>query len=281
MSLFFVDSNCDLPRELLAKMPVECINFPCVLNGEIVKFDRVYDGLGFTPNMLKLEPSSPSTLDYVDAFRQGFYRGDDIVYLYASKKIFDTKNLSEAIDILKQEFPSRKLLAIDTCNFSIGQGLVSYALAMKYRSGATLDELEEMANTIKAEYQVFLSLDSLDTLNQHKVLLGSQMTGGALRVRPMVTVGEVGDFELFDKVSGKKKSMLKLADYIEEYGANVVDYPIAIVYSDDDTLANELKRVLTHKFGDEAYIMLSRFSPNNRSLVGGGIGVCFHTKRKV
>lgn len=276
----FVDSNCDLPRELLAKMPVECINFPCILNGEIVRFDKVYDGLGFTPNMLKLEPTSPSVDDYVEVFRQGFYRGDDIVYLYTSKKIFDTKNLSEAISVLKNEFPKRKLLAIDTCNFSIGQGLVSYALAMKYRAGATLEELEEMSKSIKEEYQVFLSLDSLDTLNHNGVLLGSQMAGGALRVRPVVTINESGDFALFDKVSGKKKSMLKLVEYIREYGANVVDFPIAIVYSDDDTLANELKSTLVREFGDEAYIMLSRFSPNNRSLIGGGIGVCFHVKKK-
>lgn len=280
MSLFFVDSNCDLPRDMLAKMPVECINFPCILNGEIVKFDKVYDGLGFTPNMLTLEPTSPSVEDYVEAFRQGFYRGDDIVYLYTSQKIFDTKNLNKAIDILKQEFPNRKLLAIDTCNFSIGQGLVSYTLAMKYRAGATIEELEEMSKGIKSEYQVFMSLDSLDTLNHNRVLLGSQMTGGALRVRPIVTVNESGEFALFDKVSGKKKSMLKLAEYVREYGANVVDFPIAIVYSDDDSLANELKSILAHELGDEAYIMLSRFSPNNRSLIGGGIGVCFHTKRK-
>lgn len=276
----FVDSNCDLPRELLAKMPVECINFPCILNGEIVRFDKVYDGLGFTPNMLKLEPTSPSVDDYVEVFRQGFYRGDDIVYLYTSQKIFDTKNLSEAISVLKNEFPKRKLLAIDTCNFSIGQGLVSYALAMKYRAGATLEELEEMSKSIKDEYQVFLSLDSLDTLNHNGVLLGSQMAGGALRVRPVVTINESGEFALFDKVSGKKKSMLKLVEYIREYGANVVDFPIAIVYSDDDTLANELKSTLVREFGDEAYIMLSRFSPNNRSLIGGGIGVCFHVKKK-
>ncbi len=281
MSLFFVDSNCDLPREVLAKMPVECINFPCILNGEIVKFDKVYDGLGFTPNMLTLEPTSPSVNDYMDAFRQGFYRGDDIVYLYTSKKIFDTKNLFDAIDALKQEFPERKLIAIDTCNFSVGQGLVSYALAMKYRAGATPQELEKYAEEIKGEYQVFMSLDSLDTLNHHGMLLGSQMTGGALRVRPVITVNGDGEFVLFDKVSGKKKSMLKLAEYIKEYGANVVDFPIAIVYSDDDSLANELKNVLARELGDEAYIMLSRFSPNNRSLIGGGIGVCFHTKRKI
>ncbi len=281
MSLFFVDSNCDLPRELLSKMPVECINFPCTLNGEIVKFDKVYDGLGFKPNMLTMEASSPSTSDYVEIFKQCFYRGDDVIYVYASSKLLDISNLLEAKDLLLKDFPERKLLLIDSSNFSVGQGIVSYMLMMMYRNGATLDEIAEYYDKIKDEFQVFLSLNSLTPLVEAGLVPNATISGGALRVRPIVTVDSEGKFQVVDKVSGKKKSMLQLFEFIKKLGANVVDYPIGIVYNDDDSLALELKDNLVKYFGDETFVIMGKFSPNNLSLIGGGFGICFHVKKRI
>lgn len=280
MSLFFVDSNCDLPRDLLAKMPVECINFPCTLNGEVVKFDKIYDGLGFKPNMLTMEVSTPSVSDYVEIFKQCFYRGDDVVYVYASEKLLDTSNLMEAKDLLLKDFPERKLLLIDSSNFSIAQGIISYMLALMYRNGATIDEMADYSTKIKDEFQVVLSLNSLDTLIQNGHVASTAIGGGALRVRPIVTVDSEGKFQVIDKVSGKKKSMLQLFEYIKKMGANVVDYPIGIVYNDDDSLALELKENLIKYFGEEAFVIMGKFSPNNLSLIGDGLGLCFHVKKK-
>lgn len=280
MSLFFVDNNCDLPRDLLAKMPVECINFPCTLNGEIIKFDKIYDGLGFKPNMLTMEVSTPSTSDYVEIFKQCFYRGDDVAYVYASEKLLDTSNLMEARDLLLKDFPERKLLLIDSSNFSIAQGIISYMLALMYRNGATLDEIADYSTKIKDEFQVMLSLNSLDTLIQNGHIENTTIGGGALRVRPIVTVDSEGKFQVIDKVSGKKKSMLQLLEYIKKMGANVVDYPIGIVCNDDDSLALELKENIIKYFGEETFVIMGKFSPNNLSLIGDGLGLCFHVKKK-
>lgn len=280
MSLFFVDSNCDLPRDLLTKMPVECINFPCTLNGEVIKFDKIYDGLGFKPNMLTMEVSSPSTSDYVEVFKQCFYRGDDVIYVYASKNLISVDNLMEAKELLYKDFPNRRLLLIDSSNFSIGQGIISYMLAMMYRNGATLDEISDYYDKIKDEFQVFLSLNSLNVLSDAGLVSNASISGGALRVRPIVTVDSSGKFQVVDKVFGKKKSMLQLFEIIKKMGANVVDYPIGIVYNDDDSLALELKENLIKHFGDEVFVVMGRFSPNNLSIIGGGLGICFHVKKR-
>ncbi|MBE5738226.1 MAG: DegV family EDD domain-containing protein [Clostridiales bacterium] len=282
MSLFFVDNNCDLGNELIGKMSIECIDFPYLLDGKVMTFDYDYSKLvSKSKKLLKIEALELSKENYVSIFKQCFDRGDDVIYLYASEKIFNTKNLTDAKTQLEQLYPDRKLLLIDSCSFSIGQGLISYDIAMQYRNGATISEIEEYSYKIKNEYALYLTVDTANTLVDNGLVPSTMVAGASLSVKPILTIDFDGSFQLVEKVSGKKRAVSKMVDYIRQYGSNVADYPIGIVYSDNETQANELREKVVEYFGEEAKILMGRFSPSNLSIVGvGAIGICFHVKKK-
>lgn len=265
MSLFFVDSNCDLGCELIGKLSAECIDF-CKVN---------------TPSDSQSKCKAICEKDYYDIFSQCFDRGDDVAYAFASQKIYNIQNLEKAKDKLSKNYPDRKLQLIDTNSFSIGQGLISYALALEYRNGASVDELKDISEKIKSEYQVFIAVDSINNLINNKLLDGKALLGASLNIKNIISIGTDGRFEMLDKVSGKKKSMNRLIEYINELGSNVVDYPIAIVYTREDE-AEEMKAKITEALGEDAQILMERFTPNNLDTLGtNGVGICFHTRKRV
>lgn len=283
MSLFFVDNNCDLGSELIGKLSIECIDFPYSLDGETRTFDGDYDKLvSKARKLVKVEAGVLTSRNYVSIFEQCFKRDDDVVYLYTSEKIYDTKNLLKAKEKLDKAYPDRKLLLLDTANFSIAQGLISYDLAMKYRNGATLDELEEYFYKVKNEYTLYITMDSVESLVDGGLVPSTLVSGSGLSVKPILAVDVDGKFQLIEKVSGKKKAAAKLLDYIRKYGSNVADYPVGIVYAEDATLANELRDKVIEHFGEETKVIVGRLSPNNLGLIGlGGLGISFHVKKKV
>lgn len=265
MSLFFVDSNCDLGHELIDKLSAECIDFD--------KVDASSDSQSTSRTI--------SEKDYYDIFSQCFDRGDDVAYAFASQKIYNIQELEKSRDLLLKNYPNRKLQLIDTSSFSVGQGLISYALALEYRNGASVDELKAISEKIKGEYQVFIAVDSVTNLINKKMLDSKVLTGSALNIKNIISIGNDGRFEILDRVSGKKKSMNRLIEYINELGSNVVDYPIAIVYTHKDE-AIELKSKIMELLGDDAQILMEKFTTNNLEMLGSnGVGICFHTKKRV
>ena len=283
MSLFFVDSNCDLGAEIIGKLSVECVTFPYSLDDESRTFDGDYDKLiSKSRKLVKIGAGTLTSRNYVSIFEQCFKRGDDVVYLYTSEKIYSTKNLLKAKDKLNKDYPDRKLLLLDTCNFSIAQGLISYEMAMKYRNGATLEELEEYFYKIKNEYALYITMDSTQNLVDGGLVPSTLVSGSGLSVKPILSVDYDGKFQLVEKVSGKKKAAAKLLDYMRKYGSNVADYTVGIVYAEDKSLAEELRTKVIENFGEETKVIVGRFSPNNLSLVGlGGLAVSFHVKKKI
>lgn len=283
MSLFFVDSNCDLGAELIGKLSVECVTFPYTLDDEPKTFDGDYDKLiSKSRKLVEIKAGTLTSRNYVSIFEQCFKRGDDVVYLYTSEKIYSTKNLLKAKDKLVKDYPDRKLLLLDTCNFSIAQGLISYEMAMKYRNGATLDELEEYFYKIRNEYALYITMDSTKGLTDGGLVPPTLVSGSGLSVKPILSVDYDGKFQLVEKVSGKKKAAAKLLDYIRKYGSNVADYTVGIVYAEDKALAEELKAKVIENFGEETKVIVGRFSPSNLSIIGlGGLAISFHVKKKI
>ena len=283
MSLFFVDSNCDLGAELIGKLSIECVTFPYSLDDENRTFDGDYDKLiSKSRKLVHIGAGSLTSRNYVSIFEQCFKRGDDVLYLYTSEKIYNTKNLLKAKEKLDKEYPDRKLLLLDTCNFSIAQGLISYELAMKYRNGATLEELEEYFYKVKNEYALYITMDSVQNLIDGGLVPSTLVSGSGLSVKPILSIDYDGNFQLVEKVSGKKKAAMKLLDYMRKYGSNVADYTVGIVYAEDRILAEELKAKVIESFGEETKVVVGRFSPNNLSLIGlGGLAVSFHVKKKI
>lgn len=284
MSLFFVDSNCDLNRDYIKKLGVECIDLPYSINDKTFPFDEEFDYKKFYSKYKKgviVNNVNLSTENYMDIFSKCLDLGDDIVYVHSSQNLVDISNLISARDTLKEVYPDRKIEIIDSSNISVGQGALSIELAMMYRRGDSIDEIVEASFDKKHEYAMYFASSNCEKMRNRGLIDGSVIPGTVLNIKPIFSIDIDGKIQLVDKVSGKKKAILKLVEICRQYGKNVVDYPVAIVYSNDEASANELAEKLKEHFGSEMQISISQMSPANAGILGDSVlGLSFHVHKK-
>lgn len=285
MSLFFVDSNCDLEKDYIKKLGIECINLPYSINDKKLEFDDNYDYKKFYSKCKKgvvINNVSLSSNEYMDMFSKCLDLGDDIIYVHSSGNIVDTSNLYSAKETLVEMYPDRKIEFVDSANTSVGQGLLSIDLAMMYRRGDDVKDIADAAELKKNEYAMYFASGDCEQMQNRGLVDKSVLPGTMLNIKPIFTIDSDGKIQLVDKVSGKKKAVLKLVEICRQYGQNVVDYPISIVYTTDENGANELMVKLKEYFGEDIQISLNQMSPANVGVFGDKLlGLAFHVHKKL
>ena len=145
MSLFFVDSASDLDVDQIKKLGIESISFNYTINDKKFEFNNEFDFDKFYSKFKKgvcVNIEHLSEDRYIDIFEPCLSQGDDIIYVHSSGNLLDLANLHSAKETLNEFFPDRKFEIVDSANISIGQGALSIDLAMMYRRGDSLDEIE-------------------------------------------------------------------------------------------------------------------------------------------
>ena len=285
MSLFFVDNSCDLSSHQIKNLGIECFDLPCLLNGKDcstlheLEYTKFYSKLR---KGMELKAKNMTEKSYMSVFEPGLKMGDDIIYVCSSEFIYDYKKLLSARDKLLETYKDRRFEIIDSKNFSAGHGIICFLLALKYRNGATIDELIEYYYQIKDSVALYMVVDSFDSVPTRSIANASTLVGSALNIKSIVAINVDGKFKVIDKVSGRKRAMMKLVQIVRQIGKNIADNPILIASScgndDVDYLENQLKE----HFGQDLDVMKSTISPINTTTIGSGvIAIAFNVHKKI
>lgn len=284
MSLLFVDSGCDLSVDQIKMLGIECVNLPYMINDRELSFVGEFDYEKFYSKCRKgvvIDRSPLSKQEYIDIFEPAI-KGDDIIYIHENGKLLDMDILHSVRDFLLKKYDGRRFELIDSKNYSIGYGSISYLLARLYRNGGSIDEIVNASYDISKETAMYVILDGLDGLCNHQLLGDGKVVGTSLNIKPIISIDVDGNVQVVDKVSGRKKAINRLLEIVRQTGENVVDYPMAIVHSHLDSDAIDLDTRLKECFGNDIQLTTHKMSPENVSLFGmHALGVVFHTHCRI
>lgn len=284
MSLFFVDSSCDLSAQQIKSLGIECLNIPYEINEQSKEFDENFDFDKFYSKLRKgivLTSAGLSEDDYLSLFSPVLEGGDDIVYVYSSGGVFDCKPLHSAQQLLKSTYPDREIQFIDSKNISVGCGAVCYELAKMYHNGASIGEIVDKAQSLIDCVATYLIVDSLESLTLTGVIDSSVAVGSTLNIKYLIAVDIDGRCKLIDKVTGKKRAISKLIQIVRQTGRNVADNPVFVgvsgVVGEIELLTSKLKEY----FGEELELHNNKITPSNCVVVGKeAIALSFRTNKK-
>lgn len=170
--------------------------------------------------------SQVSTGDYIDLFTPILEAGKDIVHLTLSSGISGTyTSCVAAADILKENYPERKLIVIDTLAASSGYGLlVDYAADLRDEGlGAeeAAKKIEEVK--LKVNHWVF-STDLTSYYRGGRISKTSAVVGGLLNICPIIHVNHEGKLIVVGKCRGKKKAIDEMLKRMESLAENRTQY---------------------------------------------------------
>jgi len=176
--------------------------------------------------------------------------GEDVLVIAFSSGLSGTyQNIVNTLEDLKEEFPDRKMLVVDSLAASLGEGLlVHYAVELK-NQGKTMEEIAKWIDDNKLSLCHIFTLSDLFFLKRGGRLSGtSAFFGSILNIKPMLHVADDGKLYVTGKERGRKASMEKLLDEIKEKAINIENQPVFIVHGDCEADANYLAEEIKSRY---------------------------------
>ena len=287
MYQLFCDSNCELWHTTVKELGLNVIRMPYFVDGEEYFYDMgentdfkaFFDKMraGITPKTAALNEYA-----YTEYFEPILARGEDIYYITFSHQMSATFNsMKNVIAQLKEKYPEREIRFKDSKLISLGSGFVSYYGALKYKEGATMDELDAYLDDLIEHTAVYFAVDDLTYLYRGGRVSGvSKVVGNLLGIKPILHFNEEGKIVNIDKVKGSKKALATLLNYMKTKGSDVEKYKVFVLQADCKEEAETFVQSIKAAFGD-LDIEIQPVGPVIGSHCGPGtIGLVFHSKEK-
>ncbi len=265
MSSFAIvtDTGCDMPAALAKKLNITAVPLKVIIAGKSIDStlspldignQSFYDLLR---NNVDVKTASPSIDDYERYFKKELDRGKDILYIGFSTGLSGAYNVARiAAEELRDEYPERQLLILDSKCASMGQSLLLHYVVQKQREGATLRETYEFAKSLRHHVCHWFTLDDLHHLKKGgRISAAKAVVGTVMNIKPVLKVNPKGKLEIAYKARGKKLAIAKLVEQFGDYYYPDGNDIIFINHADCPEDADLLARSITKNYGITNFVI--------------------------
>lgn len=278
------DSCCDLTAEQLQQKNVTCANMTVLYNGEThsnfsepSKVKAFYDQLrsGVTATTAAANPE-----DWRTVMVPALEAGKDVLIMTFSSGLSTTyQSAVIAAEDLREQYPERKILVVDTLCAALGQGLLVHLACKKRDEGMSLEDLTAWLEENKKNLCHWVTVDDLSHLKRGgRISASTALVGTMLNIKPIIHVNDEGHLINCAKVRGRKAALEYLVRKVTE---TCTDFDtVFIAHGDCPEEAAELEAMLREK-QDIREIITGYVGPVIGAHSGPGVLVVFFlgTKR--
>ena len=217
------DSCCDFPPQRYQELGLISLPLSITFRGETYP-DRNDDSLRDMYAGLRAgEAASTAAANpqqWEEALEPVLSSGEDALILAFSSGLSTTyQSACIAADEMKERFPERKILVVDSLCASLGQGLLAYYAARKRDEGLALEELKAWLEDNKLHLCHWFTVNDLMYLKRGgRINAATAIMGTMLSIKPILHVDNEGHLISVGKARGRKASIAALADKAAELG---------------------------------------------------------------
>ena len=215
--VIYCDSACDIIPQVLEQWDVRFENLSYQFGGENKIYTDNEMAAGDFYDRMRAGGVAKTAAVNAESFRVRFEKelkeGNDILYLGFSSGLSSTFNAGRlAMDQLREDYPDRKMIAVDTLCASAGFGLLVYLVAEKKKQGANIEEAAQYAEDTKMKICQWFTVSDLVYLKRGgRISSAAAIVGGALGIKPVLHVDDAGTLQSVCKVRGRKASLEEIA----------------------------------------------------------------------
>lgn len=206
-------STSDLPRTYLDAHQIPFIPYSYSVGEQLFEDDcreetrlSVYQGMRSGD---RLRTSMINAYLYADFFRSLLDSGKDVIFLDMSQKMsVSYENSKQAAEMIREEYPDRRLYIMDTRCISGGLGLLVSNMVDRMESGMGFDEVIAWGEENKLRIAHRFTVDDLEYLKAGgRVSNAAALIGGMLQIKPVLYVPDRGTLDVAQKVRGRKSAL--------------------------------------------------------------------------
>lgn len=225
------ESTVDLPYEYVSRRGISVLFYSYCVKGQEYPDDMGRDAEALPRFYRFLEEGEiPSTSQinefrYEEYFEELLQRGNLLHIAFGSGMTPSVTNAKGAAELLRERYPERKIIVIDSLCSSSGYGmLVDTAADMRDR-GCSMEEIEQwvMENRKKVHHQ-FFSTDLKYYRRSGRMSGSAAALGAILSICPIMRLDDGGHIIAYDKVRGKRNAIETTIRTMEEHAQGGIGY---------------------------------------------------------
>lgn len=206
------DATADLTEELLTGLPrvriipmeIQVADEPYFYGREGgISVDTFYQKLrsGCYASTSQVNPAA-----YMDCFSSVLESGFDLLYLgFTAGMSGMYQNALLCAAELREDYPGRRIICLDTKCAAIGQGMLVREAARRQAEGMSLDDLCDWVEQHKMNACHWFTVDTFEHLRHGgRVSSAVAVVGTALQIKPLLRVSPEGTLEVIEKPPGAK-----------------------------------------------------------------------------
>ncbi len=251
--VILTESSSDISLKIAADNDIQVMPMDFILEGKSYAHyadSREMDVKAFYQKLRDgavVTTAAENVEDYMTWVKPLLEQGKDVLLVVFSSGLsstFSTANV--ALADLREQYPHRKILAVDSLCASAGEALLAYYAAQNRAKGMSIEENAQWLEDNKLHLAHWFTVDDLMFLKRGgRVSSATALVGTMLSIKPVLHVDDEGHLINVGKARGRKASMKALADKAAETGVDLSNQVIFISHGDclDDAqwLAQEVR----------------------------------------
>jgi len=271
------DSTTDLTKELIEQNELFIIPLEFSID-ENSYFDNPYDvqleAKDFYDELRNGKIAITSQINsarYTDFFEPFLKEGTDVLFLSFSSALSGTYQSScIACADLKEKYPDRKIISIDTKSASMGEGLLVFHAARKKKEGMIIEQLAQWVEEHRLNLCHWFTVDDLNHLKRGgRISPTAAMVGTFLGIKPVLHVDDEGCLVPALKIRGRRQSLDTLVEQMENTYDKSFRQTVFISHGDSLDDAKYIEQKVREKF-DVEDVIISTIGPVIGSHSGPG-----------
>lgn len=207
------DSTSDIPKEMAEEYGITVVPLSVSIGSETfddgdLSIEEFFSRMNAAPELPKT--SQPSVGRFSETFRHCLENFSDVVCITISNRLSGTfESATEAARAFGE-----RVHVLDTLNLSWGEGYQVIEAAKAAAAGATVADIKARFHELRSRANMVVGLDSLDNLARGgRIGRVSQLLGGLLNLKVLLTVGSDGAFVPVGRYRGKKAALQATIDW--------------------------------------------------------------------
>lgn len=249
------DSSANLPEDMIEKYHLTILSLSFFVDkveyygyekGKLTDLSKFYammrDKKDITTSLVNTKLAMEQCEELLKA-------GKDVLYIGFSSGLSGSyQSVSVALDELKENYPDRQILYVDTLAAALGEGLlVRYAVDLR-EEGKTIGEVYQWLLDNRLNLCHWFTVDDLFFLKRGgRVSATTALLGTALNIKPVLHVDDEGHLIMMEKARGRRKSLDALVNHLKETIVNPEGQYIYISHGDciedAEYVANKVKEL--------------------------------------
>lgn len=209
---------------------------------------------------------------FFSRFEPVLREGRDLIYFPLTSGLSGTwQSAQVCIEELREQYPERTILCVDTFCASVGQGFIVREIARKKAEGLSIEELASWVQENSLKVCHWFTVDVFEHLKHGgRVSAATAVLGTALQIKPMLHVDNDGRLEVVEKPRGRRRAiaaqMARMdAGWLPEMGNLVV------IGHGDDPIAAELLKNEVLSIHPSAQVYIAPIDPIIGAHTGPGM----------